>query len=146
MSIHSIYCDTQCIDSLKIVSMPVSLSCVLRYNNISMYHPISTKNQVCKAILWARVSLPISSDCLAIWPGIQKCDKATLCTSYPAFEIIEDINGLVLKCRHLLVYFLHALVQSNTYPVQKCNSCAWLKLQSLWTFSNVKRCSDYCWS
>ena len=29
----------------------------------------------------------------------KKCDK-TLFTSYPAFEVIEDTNGLVLKFKH----------------------------------------------
>jgi len=42
MPIHSIYCDTRYIDILKIVSMLVSLSCVLRYDDTSMYHPISS--------------------------------------------------------------------------------------------------------
>ena len=45
MSIHSTYCNTQYIDSLKLVSMPVSLSCVLQYNDTSMYHPISSPYQ-----------------------------------------------------------------------------------------------------
>ena len=47
MSIHSIYCDTRYINSLKIVSMSVSLSCVLRYDDTSMYHPISKVYHMC---------------------------------------------------------------------------------------------------
>ena len=44
-SIHSIiamHCDTRCINALKIVSIPVSQFCVLRYGDASMYHPISS--------------------------------------------------------------------------------------------------------
>ena len=36
------HCDTRCIDTLKIVSIPVSLFCILRYGDASMHHPIST--------------------------------------------------------------------------------------------------------
>ena len=43
-SIHPIiamHCDTRCIDTLKIVSIPVSQFCKLRYGDALMYHPIS---------------------------------------------------------------------------------------------------------
>ena len=36
------YCDTWWINTLIIVSIPVSLFCILRYSDASMYHPIST--------------------------------------------------------------------------------------------------------
>ena len=39
----AIHCDTRCIDTLKIASIPVSLSCILRYGDASMYHPISNR-------------------------------------------------------------------------------------------------------
>ena len=38
------YCDTLCIDTLEIVSIPLSLFCILRYGDASMYHPISTSH------------------------------------------------------------------------------------------------------
>ena len=48
-SIHPIIaidCDTRCITTLKIVSIPVSLSYILGYGDTPMYHPISASNGV----------------------------------------------------------------------------------------------------
>ena len=44
-SVHPIIAinyDTRYIDTLEVVSIPVSLSCILRYSDASIYHPIST--------------------------------------------------------------------------------------------------------
>ena len=47
ISIHLIYCDdTRYIDILKIVSMPVSLSCALQYDDTFMHYPISTDHDI----------------------------------------------------------------------------------------------------
>ena len=46
-SVHpiiAIHCDIRYIDTLKVVSIPVSLSCILQYGDASMYHPISSHN------------------------------------------------------------------------------------------------------